>query len=148
MLSGITRIRRYFLTAATNARPIPVFPEVGSIITVLGFKSPSFSAASIIERAIRSLMLPPGFCFSSFTHTSAWLSTSRLIFTVGVFPINSSTLFAFILYVVFQAEDGIRDKLVTGVQTCALPISLGPLAELLTDSEVDDAATITGPLQT
>src|SRR5687767_6027246 len=27
----------------------------------------------------------------------------------------------------FQAEDGIRDKLVTGVQTCALPIS-GPVA--------------------
>src|SRR2546423_7196861 len=25
----------------------------------------------------------------------------------------------------FQAEDGIRDKLVTGVQTCALPISCG-----------------------
>src|SRR5205823_8681648 len=28
----------------------------------------------------------------------------------------------------FQAEDGIRDKLVTGVQTCALPIS--PLAAM------------------
>src|SRR6266545_6284675 len=26
------------------------------------------------------------------------------------------------LFFVFQAEDGIRDKLVTGVQTCALPI--------------------------
>src|SRR5205823_10743616 len=26
----------------------------------------------------------------------------------------------------FQAEDGIRDKLVTGVQTCALPISFTP----------------------
>src|SRR3989441_1627420 len=26
----------------------------------------------------------------------------------------------------FQAEDGIRDKLVTGVQTCALPILQGP----------------------
>src|SRR5258708_20957983 len=26
----------------------------------------------------------------------------------------------------FQAEDGIRDDLVTGVQTCALPISAGP----------------------
>ena len=25
----------------------------------------------------------------------------------------------------FQAEDGIRDGLVTGVQTCALPISTG-----------------------
>src|SRR2546425_6957728 len=29
------------------------------------------------------------------------------------------------LFFFFQAEDGIRDKLVTGVQTCALPIS-GP----------------------
>src|SRR2546423_2374577 len=28
----------------------------------------------------------------------------------------------------FQAEDGIRDKLVTGVQTCALPISRGGLS--------------------
>src|SRR5258708_13332130 len=28
----------------------------------------------------------------------------------------------------FQAEDGIRDDLVTGVQTCALPISLGARA--------------------
>src|SRR3989441_1436618 len=27
----------------------------------------------------------------------------------------------------FQAEDGIRDKLVTGVQTCALPISSAPI---------------------
>src|SRR3989441_5439828 len=29
----------------------------------------------------------------------------------------------FVFYFFFQAEDGIRDKLVTGVQTCALPIS-------------------------
>ena len=28
------------------------------------------------------------------------------------------------LFFFFQAEDGIRDRLVTGVQTCALPISL------------------------
>src|SRR5262249_59591244 len=28
----------------------------------------------------------------------------------------------------FQAEDGIRDWSVTGVQTCALPISVAPLA--------------------
>src|SRR2546425_11727005 len=31
----------------------------------------------------------------------------------------------------FQAEDGIRDKLVTGVQTCALPISVLLLAAFL-----------------
>ena len=33
----------------------------------------------------------------------------------------------------FQAEDGIRDDLVTGVQTCALPICIKLV--LLTDSE-------------
>src|SRR5205823_11432509 len=42
----------------------------------------------------------------------------------------SSYLFFFFF---FQAEDGIRDKLVTGVQTCALPISAHetPLTALL-----------------
>src|SRR2546425_9437761 len=30
--------------------------------------------------------------------------------------------FHFFFFFFFQAEDGIRDKLVTGVQTCALPI--------------------------
>src|SRR5207244_10473196 len=29
----------------------------------------------------------------------------------------------FVVFFFFQAEDGIRDDLVTGVQTCALPIS-------------------------
>src|SRR5205823_10275825 len=44
----------------------------------------------------------------------------------------------------FQAEDGIRDKLVTGVQTCALPISFsgggghGPVGGV---SSSDDVAT-------
>src|SRR5687767_6158394 len=36
-----------------------------------------------------------------------------------------------LLFFFFQAEDGIRDKLVTGVQTCALPISLGASASAL-----------------
>ena len=34
----------------------------------------------------------------------------------------SSGVFYFVFF--FQAEDGIRDTSVTGVQTCALPISL------------------------
>src|SRR2546425_8110087 len=33
----------------------------------------------------------------------------------------------FSFFFFFQAEDGIRDKLVTGVQTCALPISRRPV---------------------
>src|SRR2546425_9066888 len=37
---------------------------------------------------------------------------------------------ALIVFFFFQAEDGIRDKLVTGVQTCALPISGGHSFEL------------------
>src|SRR2546425_9774991 len=32
-------------------------------------------------------------------------------------------MFKVLFFFFFQAEDGIRDKLVTGVQTCALPIS-------------------------
>src|SRR2546430_7794906 len=39
-------------------------------------------------------------------------------------------LFRYVVYVFvfffFQAEDGIRDLTVTGVQTCALPISTSP----------------------
>src|SRR5205823_6764525 len=31
-------------------------------------------------------------------------------------------LYCLFVFFFFQAEDGIRDKLVTGVQTCALPI--------------------------
>src|SRR5438105_4102748 len=33
-----------------------------------------------------------------------------------------------LLFFFFQAEDGIRDPLVTGVQTCALPISVASAA--------------------
>src|SRR2546430_12660751 len=33
----------------------------------------------------------------------------------------------------FQAEDGIRDLTVTGVQTCALPISMGTFYYFATD---------------
>src|SRR3989449_8216577 len=38
----------------------------------------------------------------------------------------SHTLLTFCFFFFFQAEDGIRDVAVTGVQTCALPISIAP----------------------
>src|SRR5437870_5979388 len=41
-------------------------------------------------------------------------------FVGSFYPISSASLCIFF----FQAEDGIRDGHVTGVQTCALPISL------------------------
>src|SRR2546423_11662584 len=41
----------------------------------------------------------------------------------------------------FQAEDGIRDKLVTGVQTCALPILLKDVFLNLSDRRVEEFVT-------
>src|SRR2546423_5704209 len=40
------------------------------------------------------------------------------------FWLQLSAVLRFYFFFFFQAEDGIRDKLVTGVQTCALPIYL------------------------
>src|SRR5256885_5749600 len=40
----------------------------------------------------------------------------------GVIPFFFHVLFNIIFFFFFQAEDGIRDYKVTGVQTCALPI--------------------------
>src|SRR2546425_5216953 len=53
---------------------------------------------------------------------------------------ESSVVFVFFF---FQAEDGIRDKLVTGVQTCALPISLAGsrrLEDVCSTDDVDQGA--------
>ena len=43
---------------------------------------------------------------------------------MGVFVVSGVEGFmcVFFLFFFFQAEDGIRDHCVTGVQTCALPI--------------------------
>src|SRR5258708_9979426 len=38
--------------------------------------------------------------------------------------------FVIALFFFFQAEDGIRDDLVTGVQTCALPICIATVGEV------------------
>src|SRR5258708_8303723 len=53
--------------------------------------------------------------------TSAQLAThNAIMISQELSHISVSYLFFF-----FQAEDGIRDDLVTGVQTCALPIFIG-----------------------
>src|SRR5438034_4165319 len=43
------------------------------------------------------------------------------------------------LFFFFQAEDGIRDHCVTGVQTCALPISTRPSDEVSSSNRETDA---------
>src|SRR5688572_31269020 len=42
---------------------------------------------------------------------------------VSLLALSSLIYFCFFFFFFFQAEDGIRDLTVTGVQTCALPIS-------------------------
>src|SRR5438093_3902414 len=49
------------------------------------------------------------------------MSCASLII-IFIFPFGFYCFFFFFFF--FQAEDGIRDWSVTGVQTCALPISL------------------------
>ena len=57
--------------AAMDASPIPVFPDVGSMITEPSFRSPLLSASSIMLFAIRSFTLPAGLKYSSFARTVA-----------------------------------------------------------------------------
>src|SRR5438552_6792218 len=51
----------------------------------------------------------------------------------------------FFIFFFFQAEDGIRDDLVTGVQTCALPISLARAADVM--HQRGDGAALVAPAQ-
>jgi hypothetical protein len=93
ILSGITKMQRYPLSAAAIARPTPVFPDVGSTIVPPGFSFPSRSAASIIARPIRSFTEPPGFRYSSFARiVGATSAPIRSSLTIGVSPTRLITL--------------------------------------------------------
>src|SRR5690606_37611963 len=78
------------------ASPIPVLPEVGSTIVPPGSSTPLRSASSTIDRAILSLMEPPGLARSDLIQTSWSLPNRRLMRTCGVLPIVSRIEFAFI----------------------------------------------------
>src|SRR2546421_2733326 len=51
-----------------------------------------------------------------------WIVTRSLLFYTLMFPAVSFDTSCCVFFFFFQAEDGIRDLIVTGVQTCALPI--------------------------
>src|SRR5205807_5976737 len=50
----------------------------------------------------------------------------------------------FFFFFFFQAEDGIRDYKVTGVQTCALPISDGPRTRISPSSAMRTSTFFSG----
>jgi hypothetical protein len=96
MDSGMVSFSLYPFAAATMARPMPVFPEVGSTRTVFpGVISPRASASVIMLKAMRSFTEFAGLLLSNLTTTSATLpSVTRLSLTRGVLPISSRTLLA------------------------------------------------------
>src|SRR2546430_7773629 len=51
--------------------------------------------------------------------------------TYDLVPVVGFCFLVLFSFFFFQAEDGIRDLTVTGVQTCALPILVGPGARFL-----------------
>ena len=95
MVSGMVRIVLYPLAAAIAASPIPVLPDVGSMMVAPGFRTPFCSASSIIALPILSLTLPAGLKYSSLARMVASSPSAFSTFftsTSGVFPISSSAL--------------------------------------------------------
>ena len=90
-LSVVVNTHLYPFTTAAIARPMPVFPDVPSMIVPPGFSSPARSASSIIFTAIRSLMEFPGLKVSTFASTVPEMMpfVIRLMRTIGVSPIAS-----------------------------------------------------------
>jgi len=104
MVSGMVRISLYPFEAATNANPIPVLPEVGSIITVSLSSFPFFSASSTIARAILSFTELSGLKYSNLAINlaSSFRSAEKSVSCKsGVFPISSVSFLAYFAITLF-----------------------------------------------
>src|SRR5260370_810518 len=64
------------------------------------------------------------------TRYASFIRSIVSVFSKMRCPVVFSLPPAFFFFFFFQAEDGIRDSSVTGVQTCALPISFLPIPTL------------------
>src|SRR4051812_27511674 len=73
------------------ARPMPVLPEVPSMIVPPGFSFPARSASSIIWIAMRSFAELPGLKVSTLAYTVPLITplVMRLMRTIGVWPTAS-----------------------------------------------------------
>ncbi len=71
---------------------MPVLPEVASMMVLPGCSSPEISACSIIHRAVRSLIEPPGLLPSSLAQISTFGFGFNLRMRInGVLPIRANT---------------------------------------------------------
>src|SRR6185312_1629486 len=98
-LSVVVKMHLYPLTTAARARPMPVFPEVHSMIVPPGLSFPSFSATSTILIAIRSFAEFPGLKYSTLANTVQGNSRVSLFNRIsGVCPIVSRILFLIFIW--------------------------------------------------
>src|SRR5437867_6571150 len=87
-------------------------------------------------------MIIPMLCVTIFVILVVWFLLPRvarlMIHTptaISIFVCLSMVqLVAVFIFFFFQAEDGIRDRTVTGVQTCALPISSYMISSMIRSS--------------
>lgn len=93
IFSGMVIYNGYPLTAAANANPTPVLPDVASTKDFPGPKRPYFSASNTILTPIRSFNEPPTLANSHLTNTSHLIPNSfGILFNliIGVWPTASS----------------------------------------------------------
>ena len=70
--------------------------DASGMIVAPGLSVPLFSAASIIDSAMRSLIEPPGLARSDLTHTWCVSPNRRLMRMCGVLPMVARLLSAFL----------------------------------------------------
>ena len=93
-------VRGYRCIFTTSDKPIPVFPDVHSIIVPPSVMRPKRSASSSIFTAIRSLIECPGLKVSILPRTKHGnCAVILLILTIGVLPIVSRILFFIVIIV-------------------------------------------------
>jgi hypothetical protein len=91
--AGMVKVKSYPFAAAINAKPMPVFPDVGSTSKDFpGDIVPSLSAEFIIANPILSFTEQHGSMISNFAATSAFVPSVTLFkYTIGVHPTNCVT---------------------------------------------------------
>src|SRR5207249_7859888 len=130
------------LRAALSPDGLPVMVHVSNFRPV---KRP-VDCVEILARVLRQtkarlVMVGDGSERTNCVHRAKCLGVSDYCVFVGKQPNIVDYLCAFF----FQAEDGIRDRNVTGVQTCALPISVTLSAMLALPLFAQDATRYAGP---
>src|SRR5438105_3307556 len=112
------------------------------VISSVGGKT-SYDADNRPLLVMRSNLWASGYDVDGTEHTSLGQFSGRVQQTYKhsvprFFVPEHGTMFTLALFF-FQAEDGIRDPLVTGVQTCALPISPASDAAARTPARTDSS---------